>query len=608
MVTPFKVLFRQPEYHSDDKEIFIMNFVTDEQELYRLPDKGIPEVIENKRLTLEFVCEDNSARFYMDGLDTIPMRFLDVGEDDVAFLPPSNLPVLLYDSKSDSNTNPDGFYPFIPGYYRIKVIVNGVSYYSWLKVKPKQITEEQWVSMREEIEESLHGLAQDLVRKNASLGINSSIPIPIHILRKLIIIKKDFSKWMVALKSIESDPRMRIRKEYHLVPEGKAGEVDATSIQYRVRHPESQNYFYSPKNTRNYNLVENQWIKKIFRFIVREMNALLDYLEKHKEKVCQEIKREQQFHHNEHVQVRTKMKVLDELIEYERFVRRIRGESLIVLGTEWLEEVDEKHLMSIPHVMHLDARYRYLYQMYRVLKNQEFSISLDTSYDFYWKRTDLLYEIWGFLQLTDGLQHESVGFEVIKGWIFDVNPNSKSFQVPFLEPGTMVEFKKDDICLSLVYDERLPFKKEDTIFTKPVYTNGSNNRPDVRLDLYKLDEYIGTIMIDFKYRPLWYIWDNNKLQFNRQTDTMRQLISYRNNIDSTFLYRKKYPGQWHRYRPVHEVWAVYPKHDDYIVTKNPMESHRIRLMELTPMVEKDAFYKGLAESIQKVIDSYNGVF
>ena len=609
MVTPFKVLFRQPEYQSPDIEIPITNFVTDELQLYRMTDEDIPEIIENKRLSLEFTSEDNSARFYMDGLDTIPMRLLDVGEDDVAFLAPSNMLVLLFNNPPrGSTTNPDSYYPFIPGYYRIKVVVEGISYYSWLKVKPKQITEEQWVSMREDIEESLHGLAQDLVRKNASLSVNSTIPIPIHILRKIYILKKNFSKWITALKSIETNPSMRIRKEYSLVPEGKEGAIDATSIRYRARHPESQNYIFNPTHTRNYNLLENQWVKKILRFIIREMNELLNYLEKHQEKVKREIGRERNFHDDMHVQIRSKIKVLNELKDYERFVGRIRGESQNILGTEWFEEVEDKHPAAVPHVMHLDFRYRDLYQMYRVLKNEEFNISLDTSYDFYWKRTDLLYEIWGFLQLIEGLQHKTVGFEVVKGWIFDINPNSKSFQIPFLEPGSIVEFKKNTVKLCLVYDESLPFKKEETILNRPIFTNGSHNRPDVRMDIYESDEYIGTIMVDFKYRPLRFIWDSSRLQGSRQTDTMRQLISYRNNMNSSFLYRQKFPGQWHRYRPVHEVWAVYPQHEDNTEPKNPMENYRIRLMELTPLVEKKAFYTGIADAINKVIESYHGVF
>lgn len=608
MDIPFKVLFRQPEYRQDDSEVWIKNFVTNEKELYQMSDENIPEVKENKRLSLEFTCEDESARFYMDGLDTIPYRFLEIGDDDIAYLAPSDEQMVLYDSDRKSKTNPEGYYPFIPGYYRIKVVVEGIAYYSWLKVKPKQITEEQWVSMRDDIEATLNGLAQDLVRKNASLGINSTLPVPIHILRKLYAIKKDFSKWIAAIKSIQSDPRMRIRKEYSLVAEGKAGEIDATSIRYRARHPESKNYIYSPSNVRNYNLPENQWIRKILRFIVRQMNELMDYLDKHKKKVLEEIKKEKYFHGEEHYQVRTRKQIVEELTEYERFVVRVRGEAISALRVEWIEEVDDKPPTSIPHVMHMDSRYRSLYQLYRILKNEDFQVTLDESYDFYWKRTDLLYEIWGFLQLIEGLQHEAVGFEVVKGWIFDINPNSKSIQIPFLEQGTVIEFKRDDIRACLVYDETIPFKKEDTILTKPFFTNGPHNRPDVRIDLYEKDDFIGSIVVDFKYRPLWFIWDSNRLHSSRQTDTMRQLISYRSNLSSPFLYRQSFPNQWQRFHSIHEVWAVYPQHEDNGTPKDPMEAYRIRLTELTPLKEKDDFYINISDAIEKVIESYHVLF
>ncbi|HHT7191373.1 TPA: DUF2357 domain-containing protein, partial [Bacillus cereus] len=268
MVIPFKVIFRQNE-----KEVPITSFVMDEKLLYGIENEQVPEVVENKNLELNFICEDETARLYMDGLDTLPSWNLLIGDDDVAYVSPEISPIDLFKYSKDPKKSNE-YYPLIPGYYRIKVVVQDVVYYSWLKVQPKQITEEQWVSMREDVEETLNGLAQDLIRKNASLGINSSLPIPIHILRKLYIVKKDYLKWINSLKSIQSEPRMRIRKEYDLVPEGKAGIVDATSIRYRSRHPESRDYVYTPKHTRNHNLLENQWIKKIMRFISREMNDL----------------------------------------------------------------------------------------------------------------------------------------------------------------------------------------------------------------------------------------------------------------------------------------------------------------------------------------------
>ncbi|PFJ31826.1 DUF2357 domain-containing protein [Bacillus thuringiensis] len=607
MVTPFKVIFRQNHNQQNEKEIPVTNFVQDETILYRMEDENVPEVMENKRLLLEFICEDETARLYMDGLDTLPEWAVEIGEDNTGYLTSEMSPIYLYDN-SDNARNNTGYYPLIPGYYRIKVVVQNISYYSWLKVQPKQITEEQWVSMRDEVEETLNGLAQDLIRKNASLGVNSSLPIPIHILRKLYIVKKDYLKWINSLKSIQSEPRMRIRKEYDLVPEGKAGIVDATSIRYRSRHPESRDYVYTPKHTRNHNLLENQWIKKIMRFISREMNDLLVYLHDHKEKVKQEIKEEQRFQrfrNDESVQMRLKSKVLDELIEYERFVRCVRSECSLVLKEDWMEEVEEARMLNIPHALHLDLRYRQLYQLYRLLKNEELSISLDTNYDYYWKRTDLLYEIWGFLQLVDGLQNENVGFEVVKGWIFDTNSNSKTIQVPFLEPGTVIEFKKGNIKLNLVYDETLPSEKKDTTINKPIYTGGPHTRPDVRMDIYENDEYIGTIMVDFKYRPLQAIWNDYR---RKKTDAMRQLISYRDNMKSPFLYNNSFSKNWHLIRTVHEVWAVYPNHEANMQPKNPMDNHQVRLMELTPLEEKDNFHLGIAETIQKVVDAYHEFF
>ena len=85
----------------------------------------------------------------------------------------------------------------------------------------------------------------------------------------------------------------------------------------------------------------------------------------------------------------------------------------------------------------------------------------------------------------------------------------------------------------------------------------------------------------------------------KKNSVMHQLISYRENMSSPFLYNNKFSSQWHIFRPVHEVWAVYPKHEYNIQPKNPMDSYQVRLMELTPLEEKSGFYLGIAEAIKK---------
>ena len=95
-----------------------------------------------------------------------------------------------------------------------------------------------------------------------------------------------------------------------------------------------------------------------------------------------------------------------------------------------MEEVEEAQVLSIPHVLQLDSRYRQLYQLYRLLKMKSYLLHLipiTTTIG-----NEHIYCMkFGVLQLIDGLQQETVGFEVVKGWIFDMKPNSKTIQVPF---------------------------------------------------------------------------------------------------------------------------------------------------------------------------------
>lgn len=613
MDIPFKVVFQQSINRYTQKEVPIINFKHSIKELYAMLDEEIAVVTENLDLSLLFTSEDDTARFYMDGLDIISVNFLEEDEEYNSYFPPSSSPLYIFknEGKKDNKNEQDnnlGYYPLIPGRYRIKVVANEETYYSWLKVEPKQINEEQWVSMREEVEETLHGLAQDLIRKNAGLEMDTDLPIPLQKLHKLYVLKKDFTKWITSLRHIKNHPRMRLKKEYNLVPREKAKYLDAASIRYLSRHPESKNEVYSPYRVQNYNLLENQWIKWIVRFITREINDLQSYLKKHKHYVEKELNQLKKYKSitPENIQFRSKEKVLEELNGYEKFISRVRSECISLLGADWIEEVDEQQPVTVSHVMRLDPSYRQIYKLYRELKSRDLSIDLEKNYDYYWKRTDLLYEIWGFIQVVKGLQTEKVGFQVEKGWIFNIDTQSESIELPFLEPGTRIDFKKDNITLRLVYDDSLPYNRKDTEKDSPLYANYTNNRPDTRIDLYEGEDYIGSIVLDFKYRPIWHIWDDKKLNPRYRIDTMKQLISYRDNLKSIYLYQGKISDSaWSQYNPIHEVWALYPKHINNNKPKDPMDEYGIRLMELTPLDEKEFFYDGLAEAIQKVLNFYH---
>ncbi|MRD39835.1 DUF2357 domain-containing protein [Bacillus thuringiensis] len=597
MDIPFEVVICQ--YNT--KQV-IRNFVTNEASLYKMNDEDIVNVTENLNLEVLFQSDISDSKLYMDGLDTLSLRDVEVDEDTgEVFLYPESSPVIIYENNKNSNGE---YYPLIPGFYRIKVIVEQTTYYSWFKVNPKQITEEQWGVMRDEIEETMHGLAQDLVRKNASLGIHNENPLPINILRKLYIIKKDFSKWISSLRDIQEKPRSSIKKQYQLVAMGRAGEIDERTIKYRSRFPESRDQLYIPKHMIEYNLPENQWIIYIINFLLNEINELMRYLHEYINKVNQEIESQRKYSNDDHMQIRTKQNVLNELNEYRVFLKRLRNECSLIQETHWAQEIQGKKPRFLPRVIHLDLRYRKVYQLYRMLKNEKLSIVLDVNYDFYWKRTDLLYEIWGFLKVMRSLGSDRVGFKVKKGWIYDTSFINDTIKIPFLESGTTIEYQRDQIKLLLVYEEQLPFEDKNTSIEKPLFTRSNHNKPDTRIDVYMREEYIGGIIIDYKYRPQKYIWDSRKKNPFKQTDTMRQLSNYRTSIESSYIYGEKDPSRSYLYRPIHEVWAIFPRHEKNKPEENSLETDRIRLVQLSPQDEVDMLEEMLLQAIEKVIEAY----
>ncbi|PGK51137.1 hypothetical protein CN918_25445 [Priestia megaterium] len=609
MDLPFNVTFIQKSGTKVTEEQ-VKTFVKNERDLYKMSAEDMVTVTENLYLSVDFQCEDYDGRFHMDGLDTLPAFFVQEHKEGIFLEPTNGYPQILFDNVNKRNrnleTHQDGYYPFIPGFYRIRVVVEEVSYYTWLKVLPKQINESQWTTMRDEIEHTLRGLAQDLVHHHTSIDTRIDLPLPIDILRKLFIIQKNYSKWSQALISIQENPRMHIQKEYGLTPVGRAKTRDAKSIRYQARHPESRDFVYEPSRVHSHDLIENQWIQKILRFLIKEINNLLESLFYYQDKVKEEIADKSQYFQDSHEQIRLKKAIIEELHKYEKSMRKIRSLCLTILQTEWMQNVTEKTPTSIPHTMKLDHRYRQMHNLYRTLKNDNISVTFDNQYDYYWKRTDLLYEIWGFIQVIRGLQSDNVGFKVVDGWIFGESSNSQSIKVPFLEAGTRLVFKRDNITLHLVYDEYLPSQREDTDDKNPTFTTGTHTRPDVRMDIYDEYEFIGHILMDFKYRPIWHIWAKDKVKGNRQNDTMKQLISYVDNTKSPYIYQHSRQHtksvEWGQQRPVFESWAIYPSNPKNGKASDPLENYGVRLMELTPEIEQDHFRKSLAEAIQKVLD------
>ncbi|MED4455127.1 DUF2357 domain-containing protein [Metabacillus fastidiosus] len=598
MDIPFNLTF----IHNGDKsyrsEVKVLHFVSNSEELARVDGESVITLTENVDLTVLFTCIESNAAFYMDGLDTLPETLVKEDEKGEVYLSPSDKEQALFTNKDYENNY--SFYPLIPGFYRIKVEVRNKSFYALIRVKPKQLFKEQWELMINEIEETLHGLAQDLVRRNSNINTDGDSPIPTSFMRQWFLLNNHKSKILNAVEEIKKSPRHHILKKYELVPKALAKRIDGVSIKYMSQHPEKRDVFKEPKPILGYNLPENRWLLHMVVHLATITNSLYNFLFSYEETVEAEIVNLKKWGKSAEVRLRTKHKVLNRVREMRNNVRQFRSVWNNLLIVPWFEDVSKSLPREMPMALSMDNRYRTIYKIYCDMKIEEYSISLDPAYNYHWKRTDYLYEIWGYIQVIRAFVSEELGFKPSKGWLYDTQNLDEGLVIPELTPGSYVEFIKDNLRIRVVYEEELPSSPDGTSMDKPLYTSSPHYLPDCRIDVFDENGYIGSLLLDFKYRPKESIWNRNLIKTRSQTKVMKQLDAYTTACRSPlYLKGRNTERVISRFRPVLEVWPIYPfKYHGEI--KRDIDEYHIRMMDLTPAKDNMHFISQIQWAIEEM--------
>lgn len=153
-----------------------------------------------------------------------------------------------------------------------------------------------------------------------------------------------------------------------------------------------------------------------------------------------------------------------------------------VTRAAWFEEAGSRMPPLIPMTVLCDPRYSLLYHLHRHLEKPEESYSVADFYQFQWKRTDKLYELWGFLQFIKALS--SLGWEMEEG--MSVIKEDGRYRLSSLESGAVITMKKGEEAIRLTYDGIVPAASADTDrMTAPLYTNNAHRQPDLRMDCYQ---------------------------------------------------------------------------------------------------------------------------
>lgn len=303
-----------------------------------------------------------------------------------------------------------------------------------------------------------------------------------------------------------------------------------------------------------YNTIENQWLKVIMEQLLQGMN-------------------------------RGAEKEDDSEIE----IKQMRAFLQHQLQHTWLRNIERRMLQVVPSTFLMDYRYKAIYDLYRKMDEEPEGIR-----HFIVKRTDLLYETWCYLQMIHVLTSPELGYEIENGWN---NPYTQALKS--MEEGTTVAFIKGDIHLRLVYDQVIPYESRQTNECCPIYTSGQHNRPDTRMDIYMKEMYCGSIIIDYKYRPLKHIWDATLLRSRKPNRVMIQMDSYKSQIRSVLL--GKGENRYQRLNPVTEVWIVFPRGDISTGYENVLEDYGIRLLKLKPNNGDEDLKDSLIKAIEKTI-------
>ena len=484
-------------------------------------------------------------------------------------------------------------FPLPPGRFVIKIKLEDKIYYTGFEVYSGRMADEMWQLMAKEVLESLKLMAFQFVHSRLAMAkIDKEHELLGALFIKIGILTKHYSNVVSALDGLITSPHSKIAKKYTSLNSNYKYPMDGVAYKLNGRNGRLNKIIYPQKYT-DYDLAENIYVKSIVKDLsgiidsfILEMDEKLLFL---KEKISQDFFGRK----NKNVEYLRNINTLATLEEYYGMARKLKGVISQLKNTEWYRSIKVNKFAFVPAQSMLDPRYGILSKLSNELKANTVRFDIDTKLSLIWKRSDKLYEMWGFLKIVEQL--EKIGFVLQQG------PNvvtlDKVIKIAALDSEQGFMLKKDAFTVKAYYDKILPGPNDFTDKEyNPIYTTALNNKPDVRLDFYYTKEkvfYIASLIVDFKYRKKQGIWGNDDFKLN-YTDCRSQLTNYANQTKTKFYADYEEQQSINAIRPVREVWALYPNQYD-VTEETDKNNFSVKLFSFVP---------GYEEVISKHLDKF----
>lgn len=513
-------------------------FFDDEKEVWKKEVVTL-SIEENDEIEILFNSEDENAKLYLEALDIVPLDDRKIAYDSEGHIYriPSSEPFILYKVNS-------GFDALCVDIFQISVYCYEKWYYGTLQVLPKPMNLDEWIMMKDDLEKEMVGLAQDIVRRNIGLGNQKYGNVPPKVLYDFIVIRKYAQSLLVALMDIAENPRCEIVTEYKKVGNNKNCRLDEESIRRYATRAGSEATYKVPVKVVNYDIQDNRILKNIIIDYENRLNVFLELLVELRDYT-------NNFDSGRTVQYKNEWE--KSISEFKNVAQKLKKITSLLKTQEWYLKVGKISRPYIPHSFIMDTRYNILYQMYLELKRETFKVEFDPEFSYTWKRSSYLYEMWCYFKVVHLLSQQYEMNEPDWARVF-----SGKILFPFLNVGTSIEFKNEDVRLEVIFDKPLVFENKKTDISSPLYVaktqeySKMHNRPDILIYVYdtKNGWYLGSIVLECKYRKIY------SIEANGQRGSIGQLQAYYNNTRSEYLF-----GGWGKrlnMRPVKRVIVLTP--------------------------------------------------
>lgn len=428
------------------------------------------EVDENSNYFLDIQVNEGDL-IYLEGLEQLDITgsyFSDkIGYDDELneWYIKKSCKIYFFDTNH-------GEYGYVPGYYKISMIKGHKRFNSWIHVRSKLINDNEYNQMVTDLEGKVPGLSQTNKRGKHGVIIVNDIDTDN---RRIDILVKNFNSFQESMFRVSRNPRSEIGTEYRWSSKNDVG-MDYRSTIKMSSNPQ-KNKRYLKRHVVNYNTRGNIFLKHCLLQIRDIANDLYS-------KYGKDIGSNSKI-------LKTYISLIDDLTM-----------------RSWLNEVSNSYLENTQVGSALmNYSYNFIMKLNTELHDlKSIKNAKKDNFAYYRKSSQELYELWGYVQVIEGLERRGYkyrnGLEKVLDKYGSLSQNIKDG----FKEGTSIVLEKEEeykhrrikTFAKVIYDKAIP---EKTYGDLHLWTTGRHNKPDIRIDFFDASYvYIGSAIIDTKYR------------------------------------------------------------------------------------------------------------